>query len=78
MQKGEVRIINGKLSLITGGNYYGDRGVSNHWTWRTIRKDGTLGKEYGGYNNGSNKFSKPISHKVIIKVNTFDLLKSEL
>ena len=75
MQVGEVRMIKGKLSLLTSGSYQGQFGISNFWTWRTIRKDGTLGRESSGYNNGEHTFSKPIKHKVIIKVDLFDLLK---
>ena len=71
MAPGEVRIINGRLSLVTMGEPY----PSNHWWWRTIRADGTLGKEYSGYNNGSHKFSRPIEHEILIRVNSFDILK---
>lgn len=74
MRVGEVRMIKGRLSLLTHGSYMGQYGVSNHWTWRTIRKDGTLGKEYNGYGVGLDT-SDPIKHEVIIKVDTFDLLK---
>lgn len=73
MEVGEVRIINGRLSLITSGHPY----PINFWTWRTVRKDGTLGKEYKGYDNGENRISKPVPHEVIIKVNSFDILKVE-
>ena len=71
MAPGEVRIINGRLSLITSGDPY----PVNFWIWRTIRKDGTLGKEYRGYGTFKIGMSKPIPHEVIIKVNSFDLLK---
>jgi len=71
MEVGEVRIIDGKLSLITSGI----GGSSNYWWWRTIRKDGTLGRGYEGYDNGHHYFGKPIEHEKIIKVNMFDLLK---
>ena len=74
MQVGEVRMIKGKLSLITGGQYMGTHGVCNFWTWRTIRKDGTLGKEHKGYGTGIDT-SAAIKHEVIIKVDLFDLLK---
>lgn len=78
MNIGEVRIINGRLSLITGGGYWGSGGgVSNFWYWKTIRQNGTLGKEYHGYNDGNTNVSRPIEHKIIIKVDTFDLLKVE-
>ena len=71
MQIGEVRIINGKLSLITSGAPY----PCNFWEWRDIRKNGTLGKTHGSYNDGSIEHSKPIKHEVVIRVNSFELLK---
>lgn len=71
MHAGEVRIINGRLSYVT--TYYPQ--PSNWVTWRTIRKDGTLGKQFKGYYNGENKFSKPIDHELVVKVDVFDLLK---
>ena len=71
MVVGEVRIINGRLSLVTSGHGMPE----NFWTWRTVRKDGTLGREYKGYDNGSQRMSKPIPHEVVIRVNSFDLLK---
>ena len=74
MQIGEVRMIKGRLSLITSGSYQGQFGISNFWTWRTIRKDGTLGKEYKGYGTGVDT-GPAIKHEKIIKVDTFDLLK---
>lgn len=73
MEVGEVRIINGRLSYITDGHPY----PINYWHWQTIRKDGTLGKLYFGYDNGEHKISKPIPHEVVIKVNSFDILKVE-
>ena len=76
MNVGEVRIIDGRLSMVTGGGYFAPGGgVSNFWYWRTIRKDGTLGKEYSGYNTGVFNVSRPVKHEVVIKVDTFDLLK---
>lgn len=74
MRVGDVRMIKGRLSLITSGSYQGQFGTSNYWTWQTIRKDGTLGKEYSGYGVGLDA-SDPIKHEVIIRVNMFDLLK---
>lgn len=71
MKVGEVRIIQGRLSLIVEGAPY----PINFWAWRTIRKDGTLGKRYSSYNNGTIKMSKTINHEVVIRVNSFDLLK---
>lgn len=75
MQVGDVRIIKGKLSLITSGSYQGQFGTSNYWTWQTIRKDGTLGKVYSGYNDGHLGASDAIKHEVIVRVDMFDLLK---
>ena len=74
MEVGEVRIVNGRLSLITHGQTYGAHGISNFWAWRTIRKDGTLGQERSGYGTGIDT-GPAIKHEVIIKVDTFDLLK---
>ena len=71
MEVGEVRIINGRVSLIVSGQ----GGQSNFWWWRTIRKDGTLGKLRSGYDNKEITYSRPIEHDTIIKVNMFDLLK---
>ena len=71
MRVGEVRMIDGRLSLVTNGEPY----PCNFWFWKTIRKDGTLGKEYKGYNNGTHIIGTPIKHEVVIKVDTFDLLK---
>jgi len=69
MRIGEVRYIDNKLSIITGGQYQGTYGVSNHWTWRRIRPDGTLTKrEYSGYNNGEHLVSAPVEHEVVIRI----------
>lgn len=34
---------------IIDGQYWGEYGLSNHWTWREYKEDGTLGKEHSGY-----------------------------
>lgn len=69
MNVGEVRLVDDELCLITSGQYRGEYGVSNYWTWRKIKKDGTLSKkEYAGYNNGEFIFSPPIEHEVIIRI----------
>lgn len=73
MDRGEVRIIDGRLSYITNGAPY----PSNFWWWRTIRKDGTLGKEYKGYNNGDHRIGPAIKHEKIIRVDLFDILKAK-
>ena len=73
MEVGEVRIINGRLSLIVSGQ----GSQSNFWWWRTVRKDGTLGKLHSAYNNGDMKYSRPIKHDTIIKVDLFDVLKAK-
>ncbi|MDP3726603.1 MAG: hypothetical protein Q8R36_05415 [bacterium] len=37
--------------------------LSNHWEWRRVKADGTLGvKKYSGY-GGDKKFFRPISKK---------------
>jgi len=45
---------------ITDGEYWGDYGVSNFWTWHYIKPDGTLyPKEYCGY-GGCFRHAKPL------------------
>lgn len=44
-----VRHKDGRIVFITDGAYYGDWGISNYWTWREVKRDGTLGKEESGY-----------------------------
>ena len=44
-----VRHPDGRLVLIVGGAYWGLRGLSNFWSWREVRPDGTLGPRESGY-----------------------------
>ena len=66
---GSVYKYEGSLVYITGGYYtdptYGR--LSNHYSWRKVKKDGSLGKEYSGY--GGAEF-KPVKFEVTIKVKT--------
>ena len=34
---------------IVDGQYWGEHGLSNFWSWRIIRKDGSLGPKRSGY-----------------------------
>ena len=34
---------------ITGGQYWGEFGLSNFWYWRKVNDDGTLGEKQHGY-----------------------------
>jgi hypothetical protein len=45
----DVRHPSGRTVRITGGQYMGTYGLSNHWTWREVMLDGSLGKEEHGY-----------------------------
>lgn len=58
--------LSGKLIYITSGSYIGgyDR-ISNHFHWRYLKKDGTLGKEGHGYGD-TNIY--PVDCKIQIKV----------
>lgn len=49
-----------KLVQIVGGQYWGTHGLSNAWTWKTVREDGTLSKkpEYGYGWTPSKNFGK--------------------
>lgn len=39
----------GRMVKIVEGQYWGLHGLSNHWTWREVRTDGSLGEEEWGY-----------------------------
>lgn len=39
----------GRMVKIMSGQYWGQHGVSNFWTWREVKKNGKLGKEEHGY-----------------------------
>jgi hypothetical protein len=41
----------GRVVEVTGGQYWGLWGVSNHWHWRPVLEDGSLGPEEDGYDN---------------------------
>ena len=55
----------GSLIYLTGGSYMGAYGVSNHWTWRIVNKDGTLGNIETGY--GGVFFTAP-DYRVEIRI----------
>lgn len=68
---GDVRKIDGVISLITDGYYmdptYGR--ISNFWHWRPILEDGSLGRTKCGYNNHmEHTFGAKLPHRVFIKV----------
>lgn len=45
-----VRHPDGYNVKITGGQYWGTHGLSNHWSWRRVLKNGKLAKkEEHGY-----------------------------
>jgi hypothetical protein len=44
-----VEFFDGRLVVITGGSYMGTHGVSNHFYWKPILPDGSLGPEEYGY-----------------------------
>lgn len=46
---GDTVQIKGKPCLITDGQYWGEHGLSNHWSWREEKPDGTLGRTRHGY-----------------------------
>lgn len=45
----EVRHPDGRQVRITGGRYWGERGLSNFWHWRPLLADGSLGEPESGY-----------------------------
>lgn len=46
---GRVYRRDGQLIYITSGRYMGTMGLSNHWNWKYVRKNGTLGRDGWGY-----------------------------
>jgi hypothetical protein len=44
-----VKHPDGRTVKITGGQYWGEYGVSNFWYWREVRENGKLGPEEHGY-----------------------------
>ena len=43
----------------------GTRGISDHWTWKEIKADGSLGREKGGYSHQM-EIGKLLKHKIRI------------
>jgi hypothetical protein len=41
----------GRVVEIVSGTYWGTHGISNHWHWRPVLADGSLGPEDYGYDN---------------------------
>ena len=39
----------GRIVKVTAGQYWGKHGLSNHWTFREIMPDGSLGAEEHDY-----------------------------
>lgn len=39
----------GRKVKIISGQFWGTYGLSNHWVWKEVHEDGTLGKEEHGY-----------------------------
>ena len=44
-----VKHPNGRMVKITGGSYWGHRGLSNYWYWREVLENGELGPTISGY-----------------------------
>lgn len=51
---------------VTGGAYEIGGRVSNHWRWRKVNKDGTLGEEGHGYGGHWKRLDAKIS--IIVEV----------
>jgi len=45
----ELRHPDGRTVRIVSGRFWGERGVSNWWTWREVLGNGELGPEESGY-----------------------------
>lgn len=44
-----VRHPDGRMVLIVRGQYWGEYGLSNSWTWQEVKEGGALGPEEHGY-----------------------------
>lgn len=44
-----VKHPDGRTVKITGGQYWGEYGLSNFWDWREVLPEGELGKPESGY-----------------------------
>lgn len=44
-----VRALDGRMVRITAGQYWGQHGLSNHWTWQEVLPGGALGPAESGY-----------------------------
>ena len=44
-----VKHPDGRTVVITGGQYWGEHGLSNFWYWQEVKPDGTLGPQEHGY-----------------------------
>lgn len=53
-----------RLVYVESGAYEVDHRISNHWTFREIEKDGTLGRSYSSYG----WFAIPIPAKIEVRV----------
>lgn len=42
---GEYRLIDGQPCRIVSGQYWGQFGLSNHWSWKVVLPNGSLSKE---------------------------------
>lgn len=44
-----MRHEDGRIVKVTGGQYWGTHGLSNHWTFREVLADDSLGPDEHGY-----------------------------
>ncbi len=45
----EIRHPDGRLVRVIAGQYWGQYGLSNHWSWQEIGPDGQVGPTESGY-----------------------------
>lgn len=65
--KGAAGRRKGRVIFVTGG-YFLDpiyERLSNHWSWRYVRPNGSLGRSGSGYGGGT-RFFRPISKKAAL------------
>ncbi len=62
---------------ITGGAFYIEGRLSNHWTFRKVLKDGRLGRSDGDYGSATWPTPKGAEIRVILKKGKFKKKKSQ-
>jgi uncharacterized protein involved in tellurium resistance len=65
-----VKLKDGRLGIITSGQYYGTYGISNFWNGKIIDSEGNMTNEkFCGYDNGCDWVKVKDKYTVKTKIN---------